>query len=110
MEPSRAGCPDSLRPEQRINPVPSSAPDRPWFVTDDPPTRIRIERTLCAASAHLGTTIVLTSSATEGTCRREVDVSRLSPTTLTTDEQRLILRATAAERSGFLAVSVQESP
>ena len=43
-------------------------------------------------------------------CGQEAAVPHLSPTTLTTDEQRLILRATAAERNGFLAASVQERP
>jgi len=48
----------------------------------------------------------LTSPRTERTCAAEVAVTHLSPTTLTTDEQRLILRATAGNLRDHTIISV----
>jgi hypothetical protein len=63
------------------------------------------------AARHYGRDVRLDFLPHRGNlCGQEAAVPHLSPTTLTTDEQRLILRATAAERNGFLAASVQERP
>jgi integrase/recombinase XerC len=48
----------------------------------------------------------LTSFAIEGTCAAEADVPHLSPTTLTIDEQHMILRATAGNVRDHTIISL----